>query len=492
MRKRVDAPLPGVYRDFRAVEATGASLDELIPAAKAAEADILLLPSAPAAMRDGILIASPLERPVQFDSEGALVQLTPRERRHAENSIKQYPDEAFALAGNSAWKTPNWTAAFRHRSVHVLALGLNAAAVQASLHLGRDYVAQDWLCDPAGFHFMAENNLGAFDIGDTVPLLPGTDLKAFFPVPAKIQLLRDGKIVSETESSALDYQVKQQGAYRVKAFLTVDGEQRPWIYSNAIYAGAPPSMELPVGPMAPSVEVRRNITYVQGKPEDAHKHQLDLYLPKGKTTFPVMMFVHGGSWRTGDRSMYALLGNRFAKAGIGVVIPSYRLMPKNPHPAQINDVSAAFAWVYRNIEQFGGDRARVYLAGHSAGAHLVALLALDRDYQEKYQIPVGAIHGVITISGVYNVGRMPEFQTADDDPSPVDYVHPQSPPFLVTYCQWDYMGLPKQARDFAAALKAAFTPVKLVYIPSEGHISEIIATLKEDDPLARAILGFVQ
>ena len=119
-----------------------------------------------------------------------------------------------------------------------------------------------------------------------------------------------------------------------------------------------------------------------------------------------MVFIHGGSWRTGDRSMYPLLGNRFAKPGIGVAIPSYRLMPNNPHPAQIEDAAAAFAWVYRNIAQYGGDTKRIYLAGHSAGGHLAALLALDGEYLKKHDVPARAIQGVASMSGVYDVGTL--------------------------------------------------------------------------------------
>ena len=111
--------------------------------------------------------------------------------------------------------------------------------------------------------------------------------------------------------------------------------------------------------------------------------------------------------------MYPLLGNRFAKLGIGVVIPSYRLMPKSPHPAQIEDTAAAFAWVYKNIAQYGGDPNRIYLAGHSAGGHLVALLALDPKYLNKYEIPLDAIKGVAAISGVYDVSKMTAFAGAD-------------------------------------------------------------------------------
>src|SRR5207247_1816478 len=199
-------------------------------------------------------------------------------------------------------------------------------------------------------------------------------------------------------------------------------------------------------------------SYVEGEPAAADKHKLDLYLPRDKKNFPVLVFLHGGSWRTGDRSLYRALGNRFARAGIGVAIPSYRLMPKNPHPAQIEDVAAAFAWVHDNIAQYGGDAARIYVTGHSAGGHLAALLALDEKYLQKFNLAPSAIRGVVAMSGVYDVDRLAVFEAQGDkhDASPIAHARRGAPPFLITYCQWDYLGLPKQARDFSAALRKSF------------------------------------
>jgi acetyl esterase/lipase len=206
------------------------------------------------------------------------------------------------------------------------------------------------------------------------------------------------------------------------------------------------------------------------------------------------MFIHGGSWKSGDRSSYPALGNRFAKLGIGVAIPSYRLMPKNPHPAQIDDVATAFAWVYKNIAQYGGDPKRIYIAGHSAGGHLVSLLALDDTYLKKYDIPLSAIKGVASISGVYDVSQINGFKdvATDDSPSPMKHVHANAPPFLVSYCQWDYLALPLQAREFADALKKSFDSVELLYVPGQGHISEIIHLVQDDDVIAQAILKLIQ
>ena len=192
-----------------------------------------------------------------------------------------------------------------------------------------------------------------------------------------------------------------------------------------------------------------------------------------------------GLWATGWRG-----------PGIGVAIPSYRLMPQNPHPAQIEDAAAAFAWVVQNIAQHGGDASRIYLSGHSAGAHLAALLALDEKYLGKFGLPRTSIRGVIAMSGIYDVDKLDTFLVAADngdkhDASPVAHAHSGSPPFLISYCQWDYFGLPKQARDFTIALKKNFVPAQLLYVPNENHISEVISLVQDHGLLIDAILNAV-
>jgi acetyl esterase/lipase len=454
----------------------------------------------------------------------------PKEWKHLVAKEKEFPDEVFAagtdalplfltrwdkelaahpftgIAANDAHQNQifngttfdPYAVAFRHVSTHILARDLNEKDIRESLTAGRVYVSHDWLCDPTGFSFTAENNLGVFDMGDQVPLagiaVGTTSIHASLPIPAKLKLIHDGIAVAEGNDSKLIYKPTEPGTYRLEAWLTVDGEDRPWIFSNPIYITKSSSLMLPSSTLASNVDAQKDITYTEGDPADAAKHKLDLYLPRDKKSFPVLVFIHGGSWRSGDRSTYPALGNRFAKLGIGVAIPSYRLMPKNPHPAQIEDTAAAFAWVYKNIAQYGGDANRIYLAGHSAGGHLVALLALDPSYLAKYDIPLSAIKGVAALSGVYDVSKIQGFAhpLPDHDPSPLAHVHQKTPPFLVSYCQWDYLALPLQAREFAAALKKSFDPVELLYVPGQGHISEIIHIVKDDDPIAQAIIKLIQ
>lgn len=124
---------------------------------------------------------------------------------------------------------------FRNASTHVLAPRLDEPSVRDALRAGHAYVAHDWICDPSGFLFgwLAEGTLGA--MGDAVPLAPGGQVFAQFPVACHIRLLRDGRSIAEATSDRLEHPVAERGVYRVEGWLTLDGEERPWVYSNPIY-----------------------------------------------------------------------------------------------------------------------------------------------------------------------------------------------------------------------------------------------------------------
>lgn len=392
-----------------------------------------------------------------------------------------------------------YEAAFRNTVTHILARELTHEALARSLREGRAYVSHDWLCDARGFAFLAINTLGVYEMGDTVPMAGATRLVARAPVAARWRFLRGGKLVHEATGDTVAWQAQEPGVYRVEAWLEIDGEQRPWIYSNAIRLARPDAslMALPPQQLDASVEAVNDIEYAQGAAEDAEKHRLDVYRPKGAARRPVLFFVHGGAWVRGDRKQYPFFGNHFAKAGYVVVAPSYRLAPKHPHPAQIEDVAAAFAWTVRHIADHGGDPARIVIAGHSAGGHLAALLAANEKYLRAHGLDARAIRGVISLSGVPDVTGEAGARVFGNDPaarreaSPLFHVRAGLPPHLITYCQWDYLTLPQQARRFHEALVRAGVRSRLVYVERENHISEMTSIVRPGDATAAAILEFL-
>jgi acetyl esterase/lipase len=246
------------------------------------------------------------------------------------------------------------------------------------------------------------------------------------------------------------------------------------------------------------VEVIKDQPYRTGKDADPAKNKLDLYLPRGKKDFPVLFFVHGGAWKAGDKKLYGRLGQMFAGHGIGTVIISYRLSPGVQHPAHIQDVARAFAWTHENIQRYGGRPDQIFVSGHSAGGHLVALLATDESYLKAEKLSIADIKGVIPISGVYTIPPSPRLKDAfGTDPeacrnaSPLSHVKGKEPPFLVIYADKDMAMLDKSAERMHAALQKAKDEASILQVKDRTHVSIIVRIANEDDPAAKAILDFI-
>ena len=460
-----------------------------------------------AAMKDPPLWAALVERQTKYPAEmfGAHQDYWPEllERWDKETAVGPF----VGIAANDAHRNQVYKGtvfdpyeiAFRDSTTHVLARELTEPAIRQSLVEGRAYVAFDWLCDPTGFYFAVSNNLGVYEMGDHIPQTGSAKLIAALPVPAHWKIIHNGKLIAEGTGDQINQEVKQLGTYRLEAWLTVDGEQRPWIFANPVFVreALPSELQMPPATLSANVEARKGIEYTQGAAEDTAKHKLDVYIPKGAAGAPVLFFIHGGSWRSGDRSLYPAFANRFAKEGAVVVVPSYRLAPKYAHPSQIEDVAAAFDWTVKHAAEFGGDPKRITIMGQSAGGHLVSLLATDESFLSKLGLSVSNIHRVISMSGVYEINEGFEGVFGSDPQkrrlsAAGAHVKSGLPPFLVLYSQFDYLTLPLQARQFHSSLLKAGVVSKLIYIPGENHISEVVRAVRDEDPSARQIVEALQ
>jgi acetyl esterase/lipase len=251
------------------------------------------------------------------------------------------------------------------------------------------------------------------------------------------------------------------------------------------------------------VEKHLNIAYRSDKDADPVKHKLDIFTPKGQKDFPVMMFVHGGSWKSGNKELYASLGETFAKQGIGTVVINYRLSDSNTkakHPDHIRDVAAAFAWVHDNIAKYGGRVDRIFISGHSAGAHLVSLLATDEIYLKEHKLGLGSIRGVMALSGVYEITpgffafNGPFGKEADvcKAASPINHVKAKDPPFLICYADKDLPTIETMSERFCKKLTDEKCEATSVKIDGRNHISIIIQlAISGDDSCTKAMLDFI-
>ncbi len=245
------------------------------------------------------------------------------------------------------------------------------------------------------------------------------------------------------------------------------------------------------------VETVKDVAYNDAKDADPERHKLDLYLPRGAKNYPILFFIHGGGWRGGSKNGFAKHGQTAASHGIGFVSVGYRLSPKVIHPEHVKDVAQAFAWVVKNLPKRGANVEQIYVSGHSAGGHLAALLATDEDYLKKYKLSAANIHGVIPISGVFDVsnGRMAKLfgdEAARKKASPLTHVREKLPPFLVLYADKEIAGLGKQAEAFGEALKKKGAKVEVKMIKDRDHGSIMRNAAKADDEVAKAIFAFIR
>lgn len=247
------------------------------------------------------------------------------------------------------------------------------------------------------------------------------------------------------------------------------------------------------------VKTVKDLSYSTGSEADPVKNKLDLYTPEGRKDYPVLFFVHGGTWKSGDRKIYVKLGELFASHGIGTVIISYRLSPKVQHPAHIQDVARAFAWTCDNIKSYGGRPDQIFACGHSAGGHLVSLLATDESYLKAEKRSCADLKGVIPISGVYRIVPLGPIASAFgtdlkacNRASPINHVTGKHPPFLLLYGDNDLPTLGVMAEEMGRALKKCDCDAAVRQIDKRDHISIMTSLLENEDPTRSALLEFVQ
>jgi acetyl esterase/lipase len=215
------------------------------------------------------------------------------------------------------------------------------------------------------------------------------------------------------------------------------------------------------------------------------QQRLDVYMPDPPAGIPraVVVFWHGGRWRFGDKADYRFVGAALAQSGYVAVVANYRHYPQVKMPGFMSDAAQAASWVVSHAEEFGGDRERLYLMGHSAGAHMAALVTLDKSYFAATGQPAPRIAGVIGLSGPYDF--LPLLEPDDQDmfgppqiypqSQPINFVRADAPPMLLVHGLNDDTVRPKNSRNLAAALNALGVPVTLKLYPKLWHADTVAA-----------------
>jgi len=228
---------------------------------------------------------------------------------------------------------------------------------------------------------------------------------------------------------------------------------------------------------------------------------LDLYVPAARARpAPVVLFLYGGRWQDGSRSDYAFVGKQLAEHGVLTAVADYRRFPQVRFPVFVEDAALAVAWLRQHAADHGGDPQRLFVAGHSAGAHIAAMLGTDRRYLAAVGMQPQDLAGVIGIAGPYDFVPLTDDDLIDifgpeaDWPAsqPVNFVDGDEPPFLLLHGDDDLLVWPRNSIRLAARLQQAGVAVEFRRYPDLGHI-RILAAVRYPKlaPTLEDVLRFV-
>ena len=267
-------------------------------------------------------------------------------------------------------------------------------------------------------------------------------------------------------------------------------------------------------PAAQAQSVKRDIPYADRAQE---RQVLDIYSPAGAKNLPVVFWIHGGGWQTGDKSSVQVKPQAFMDKGFVFVSTNYRLLPTVEMGTIVRDIATSIHWVHEHIASFGGDPERLFVMGHSAGAQLAALVCTDDRYLKAEGLSLAIIKGCVPVDGdTYDIPAI--IETAEtrrrvhgqpqlkfghrekfgNDPakhrdfSAVTHVAKDKgiPPFLILHVA-DHPDTSAQADRLGRELKDAGVPVKVFGARETTH-GKINADLGlPDDPSTKALFDFV-
>jgi acetyl esterase/lipase len=224
-------------------------------------------------------------------------------------------------------------------------------------------------------------------------------------------------------------------------------------------------------------KINRNIAYSEGP-----RRTLDVYMPKDARNAPVAVFFYGGSWQTGEKQTYQFVASALAAKGIVTIVPDYRLYPEVHYEGFLNDGAKAVRWARDHARQYGGDPSKLFIAGHSAGAYIAAMLALDDEWLGRQDMSASRdVKGLIGISGPYDFLPSKDekitgiFSTTKTQAQsqPVSFAGGKNPPTLLLHGTSDTTVYPRNSTKLADKLRAAGSPVEIKLYPGVGHLGII-------------------
>lgn len=280
--------------------------------------------------------------------------------------------------------------------------------------------------------------------------------------------------------------------YRVSGFLS--------LLSLLMLTGCSPIKTLNALVPEDGYRLTRDVAY-----GDLPRQKLDIYRPATlqADTAPVVVFFYGGGWESGRRQDYKFVAEALTSKGMVVVIPDYRVYPEVVFPEFMHDAAHAVKWAKQHVSAYGGDPERLFVAGHSAGAHIAAMMTLNDEYLQGVQLSPAALRGMIGLAGPYDFLPLKSqrlkaiFGPEDAWPvsQPIHFVKGGNPPMLLLVGEDDGTVWPRNSYRLADRIRAMHGPVEVDTYPKWGHadmVAKLAKPLRGDGVLLERIARFIE
>ncbi len=248
-----------------------------------------------------------------------------------------------------------------------------------------------------------------------------------------------------------------------------------------------------------NVTATRDLAYAPGP-----RHDLDIYVPHNPAPHrPVVVFIYGGGWDTGEKSQYRFVGSALASHGYLVIIPNYRIYPEAHYPDFLQDSAQAVRWAKDHAAGYGADPNQLFLMGHSAGAYNAAMLAIDPRWLAAVGMdPHRDLKGFVGLAGPYDFLPLESdelkaiFGAEGQQPpsQPINHVDGRAPPMFLAHDLGDTVVYPKNTINLAAKVTAAGGQVETRYYKGLNHalmVGVIAAPLRFLGPVFRDVTQFI-
>lgn len=219
-------------------------------------------------------------------------------------------------------------------------------------------------------------------------------------------------------------------------------------------------------------DLATGLVYDEGK-----NLRLDIYTPKDVQNAPVVVFFYGGRWSTGSKDEYKFVGEALASRGFVAVLPDVRQYPAVRFPAFVDDAARSVAWLRNNASTYGGSPDKIFVMGHSSGAHIAAMLALKEEFLARAGGSRSWLRGMIGLAGPYDFLPITDPELRDlfappekfEQSQPILYAEGDNPPMLLLHGEDDETVWVKNTRNLAAQIKKAGGPIETVIYPKMSH-----------------------